>query len=76
MRKRAPQPWESVPDERDCRRNPQTHKGLMATAAALLADLIKEAFCASSSAQRSANDGTNAGGFPHRHHVIGKLSLS
>lgn len=48
----------------------------MATAAALLADLIKEPFCASSSEQRNANDGTDGGGFPHQHHVIGKLSLS
>lgn len=66
-------PGSACLDERDYGRNLQTNKGLMATAAALLADLIKEAFCASSPAQRSVNDG---GCSPHQHHVIGRIPPS
>lgn len=37
----------------------------MATVVALLADLIKESFCASSVAQRNVDDGTNGCFFTH-----------
>lgn len=46
------------------RRRAQTSPRLVATAAAVLADLIKGAFCASSAAQRNVNDGINGCGPP------------
>lgn len=45
-------PMTACLDECDHRHNLQTNKRLMATVVVLLADLIKEAFCVSSSAQR------------------------
>lgn len=69
-------PGSACLDERDCGRNLQTNKGLMATAAALLADLIKEAFCAAVQHKGTLMMGLMVAVFPHQHHVMGRVSLS